>query len=93
MEPAFQAGYEAARRDMETDRRHLRESILLSCVHGIRIPVKDGESPGAVALRVVEIVEKIMLRAEEKGLIAPAAKQGEQFKQYEGAEQLIAKPE
>jgi hypothetical protein len=43
----------------------------MCCVHGIRIPVKDGESPGAVALRVVEIAEKVMLRAAECGLIDP----------------------
>lgn len=74
---SFSEGYNAAHRDMAVDQRHLRESILLSCVQGIRIPVKDGESPGAVALRVVEIVEKILLRAGERGLIAQPAQQGE----------------
>lgn len=52
---------------------HLRREILMCCVHGIRIEVKDGESPGAVALRVVEIAEKIMLRAADVGLIDPPA--------------------
>jgi hypothetical protein len=70
---SFSQGYDAARRDLGAQSFHLRREILMCCVHGIRIPVKDGESPGAVALRVVELAEKIMLRAAECGLIDPPA--------------------
>jgi hypothetical protein len=43
----------------------------MCCIHGIRVQVKDGEDAGAVALRVVTLAEKIMLRAAERGLIDP----------------------
>lgn len=90
----FKAGYDAAQRDHGAQSFHLRREILMCCVHGIRIPVKDGESPGAVALRTVEIAQKIILRAKECGLIDNQTQQGEQFKQYDGVEQLnVAKPE
>jgi hypothetical protein len=70
---SFSQGYRAAQQDHGAQSFHLRREILMCCVHGIRIPVKDGESPGAVALRVVELAEKIMLRAAEVGLIDPPA--------------------
>lgn len=37
---------------------------------GIRIHVKEGESPGAVALRVVEIVDKVYEYAAARGIVA-----------------------
>lgn len=62
----YMRGYRAAEADFRIDGKRMRESVLAGCIHGIRIHVKDGESPGAVALRVVEIAEKIMLRVEER---------------------------
>lgn len=51
----------------QQDDKHL---LLCQIVGGIRIHVKDGESPGAVALRVVEITEKVWRYAIERGFIA-----------------------
>lgn len=56
----------ARRSSQAEDDRHL---LLAQLVGGIRIHVKDGESPGAVALRVVEMAEKIWIRALEKGFV------------------------
>jgi hypothetical protein len=67
----FRQGYDAAQRDHGAQSFHLRREILMCCIHGIRVQVKDGEDAGAVALRVVTLAEKIMLRAAERGLIDP----------------------
>lgn len=70
-EDGFRQGYEAAQRDHGAQSFHLRREILMCCIHGIRVQVKDSEDAGAVALRVVTLAEKIMLRAAECGLIDP----------------------
>lgn len=52
----------AYRQDMACD-------IFRALVHGLRIQVKDGESPGTVAQRLMDIHAKLMIRATEAGII------------------------
>lgn len=52
--------------NLAQDDRHL---LIMQLVGGIRIHVKDGESAGSVALRVVDIAEKVWQYGVERGFL------------------------
>lgn len=52
--------------DTSADDKHL---LIAQLVGGVRFIVKDGETPGVIALRVVETAEKIYRLAVERGFL------------------------
>lgn len=62
-------GFKAGFKDRASYMQEEKRLMLMHLVGGIRINVKDGESPGAVALRVVDIAEKVWQYGEERGFI------------------------
>lgn len=65
----YEAGFKAGFQDRAAYMQEEKRLMLMHLVGGIRIHVKDGESAGAVALRVVEIAEKVWQYGEERGFI------------------------
>jgi hypothetical protein len=72
---SFEPVAEPATIDAAAYRQDMACDIFRALVHGIRLEVKDNESPGATAHRVLQLHEKLMSYATKAGIIPadPAA--------------------
>jgi hypothetical protein len=72
---SFEPVAEPAPIDAAAYRQDMACDVFRALVHGLRIQVKDGESPGATAHRVLELHSKLMSYATKAGIIPadPAA--------------------
>lgn len=66
---SFDPVAEPAPIDLAAYRLDMSCDIFRALVHGLRIQVKDGESPGTIAQRLMDIHAKLMIRATEAGII------------------------
>jgi hypothetical protein len=92
-EAAHPNGPQAVPGTPDAYRQQVAMDVFCTLVHGVRIEVKDTEQPSATAERILKLHSELMLKAEQAGIIPPAGEkaEGEQFKQYEGAEALKVK--
>jgi len=66
---SFEPVAEPATIDATAYRQDMACDIFRALVHGLRIQVKDDESPGATAHRLIELHSKLMSYATKAGII------------------------